>query len=96
MSNPLCMLRDLGQSVWLDYIRRDLFDGELERLIEEDCLAGMTSNPTIFDKAISDTELYDDVIRELGSDTEPANLFDSPPQLFIVRIQVALRLRTLA
>jgi transaldolase len=76
MPNSLCRLRDLGQSVWLDYIRRDLFDGELERLIEEDCLAGMTSNPTIFDKAISDTELYDDDIREIGSDVDPARAFE--------------------
>jgi transaldolase len=86
MPNPLCTLRDLGQSIWLDYIRRDLFEGELERLIEEDCLAGMTSNPTIFDKAISDTELYDDVIRELGSETEPANLFE---RIAVLDIQTA-------
>jgi transaldolase len=76
MSNPLLRLRELGQSVWLDYIRRDLFDGELERLIEEDGLAGMTSNPTIFDGAISDTDLYDDIIRECGPDMEPDEIFE--------------------
>jgi transaldolase len=76
MSNPLLRLRELGQSVWLDYIRRDLFDGELDRLIEEDGLAGMTSNPTIFDKAISDTDLYDDVIRECSPDMEPDEIFE--------------------
>lgn len=76
MSNPLIRLRELGQSVWLDYIRRDLFDGELDRLIEEDGLAGMTSNPTIFDNAISDTDLYDDVIRECGPDMEPDEIFE--------------------
>ncbi|HKY59917.1 MAG TPA: transaldolase, partial [Gemmatimonadota bacterium] len=76
MSNPLLRLRELGQSVWLDYIRRDLFDGELDRLIEEDGLAGMTSNPTIFDGAISDTDLYDDVIRECGPDMEPDQIFE--------------------
>jgi transaldolase len=76
MPNPLLRLRELGQSVWLDYIRRDLFDGELDRLIEEDGLAGMTSNPTIFDKAISDTGLYDDVIRECSSDMEPDEIFE--------------------
>jgi len=76
MSNPLLRLRELGQSVWLDYIRRDLFDGELERLIEEDGLAGMTSNPTIFDGAIGDTDLYDDVIRESGPDMEPDEIFE--------------------
>ncbi len=76
MPNPLLRLRELGQSVWLDYIRRDLFDGELDRLIEEDGLAGMTSNPTIFDGAISDTDLYDDVIRECGPDMEPDEIFE--------------------
>ncbi|MGH7542712.1 MAG: transaldolase [Gemmatimonadota bacterium] len=76
MSNPLLRLRELGQSVWLDFIRRDLFDGELDRLIEEDGLAGMTSNPTIFDGAISDTDLYDDVIRECGPDMEPDEIFE--------------------
>lgn len=76
MPNPLLRLRELGQSVWLDYIRRDLFEGELDRLIEEDGLAGMTSNPTIFDGAISDTELYDDVIRECGPDMEPDEIFE--------------------
>jgi transaldolase len=76
MPNPLLRLRELGQSVWLDYIRRDLFDGELDRLIEEDGLAGMTSNPTIFDKAISDTDLYDDVIRECSPDMEPDETFE--------------------
>lgn len=76
MANPLLRLRELGQSVWLDYIRRDLFDGELDRLIEEDGLAGMTSNPTIFDGAISDTDLYDDVIRECSPDMEPDEIFE--------------------
>ena len=76
MSNPLLRLRELGQSVWLDYIRRDLFDGELDRLIREDGLAGMTSNPTIFDGAISDTDLYDDVIRDCGPDMEPDEIFE--------------------
>lgn len=64
--NPLIGLTALGQSVWLDYIRRDLYQGpELRRLIEEDGLRGMTSNPTIFQKAIADTQLYDDDIRRL-------------------------------
>ncbi len=76
MANPLNQLRELGQSIWLDYIRRDLFDGELARLIEEDDLAGMTSNPTIFDGAISDSDLYDDDIRSAGSDVEPDVVFE--------------------
>ncbi len=76
MANPLNQLRELGQSIWLDYIRRDLFDGELSRLIEDDDLAGMTSNPTIFDGAISDSDLYDDDIRSAGSGVGPDVVFE--------------------
>ena len=57
-ANPLKELEKLGQSVWLDYIRRDLIaGGGLKRLIEEDGLRGMTSNPTIFEKAISEATI---------------------------------------
>ena len=66
-TNPLKDLLKFGQSVWLDYIRRDLFtSGELKRLIAEDGLRGMTSNPAIFEKAISDSKLYDDVLHSLA------------------------------
>lgn len=65
MTNPLLALSEHGQAVWLDYIRRDLLtDGELARLIEEDGLTGLTSNPSIFDKAIAGSELYDQAILE--------------------------------
>ena len=65
--NRLQALRSLGQSVWLDYIRRDLVrGGGLAKLIEEDGLSGMTSNPTIFDKAIAGSSLYDGDIRDAG------------------------------
>ncbi|HEY6147257.1 MAG TPA: transaldolase [Thermoanaerobaculia bacterium] len=68
-ANPLLRLNALGQSIWYDYIRRDLISGgRLERLIREDALTGMTSNPTIFQKAIADTELYDDAIRRLAGE----------------------------
>lgn len=64
--NPLKQLADYGQSPWLDYIRRDLFTtGELKRLIDEDGLKGMTSNPAIFEKAIG-SEFYKDSIAELA------------------------------
>jgi transaldolase len=76
MQNRLLRLRELGQSIWLDYIRRDLFKGELDRLIEEDGLAGMTSNPTIFDKAISGTDLYDDLIRDCDRSMAPDAIFE--------------------
>src|ERR1700686_4654682 len=64
--NPLKLLQQLGQSVWLDYIRRDLFSsGELQRLIDEDGLRGMTSNPAIFEKAIAGSADYAYILQEL-------------------------------
>jgi transaldolase len=64
--NPLKELTKFGQSVWLDYIRRDLFtSGQLKRLIEEDGLRGMTSNPSIFEKAIAGSDLYAQTLAEL-------------------------------
>jgi transaldolase len=70
-TNPLKELLDYGQSVWLDYIRRDLLtSGELQRLIEEEGLRGMTSNPTIFEKAISGSADYTDLLQSLRSRTD--------------------------
>jgi transaldolase len=61
--NPLKKLGTLGQSIWLDYIRRDLIvSGELRRLIKEDGLRGMTSNPSIFENAIAGSHDYDEDI----------------------------------
>lgn len=66
--NPLKDLLSYGQSMWLDYIRRDLFTtGKLKTMIEEDGLRGMTSNPAIFEKAIADSSLYDDILHSLAS-----------------------------
>jgi transaldolase len=63
--NPLRKLGELGQSVWLDYMRRNLItSGELERLIRDDGIKGLTSNPTIFQKAVAESEDYDDLFRE--------------------------------
>jgi transaldolase/glucose-6-phosphate isomerase len=65
-TNPLKDLLKFGQSVWLDYIRRDLITtGELKRLIEEDGLRGMTSNPAIFEKAIAGSTDYADILASL-------------------------------
>jgi transaldolase len=77
--NPLQRLAELGQSLWYDYIRRDLYQGpELRRLIEEDYLRGMTSNPTIFQQAIAATDLYDDDIRRHGEQgLAPAEIFEA-------------------
>ena len=70
-TNPLRALLELGQSVWLDYIRRDLItSGKLKRLIEEDGLRGMTSNPAIFEKAIAESSDYDGILKELASRPE--------------------------
>ena len=70
-TNPLKDLLNYGQSVWLDYIRRDLLtSGELKRLIDEDGLRGMTSNPAIFEKAIADSTLYSDILQSLRARTD--------------------------
>jgi len=64
--NPLQRLADFGQSVWLDNIRRGLItSGELQRMIDEDGVVGVTANPTIFEKAISGSADYDSAIAEL-------------------------------
>src|SRR5947199_8786487 len=64
--NPLLRLQEFGQSIWLDYIRRNLItSGELRRLIDEDGLRGMTSNPSIFEKAIAGSTDYADILQEL-------------------------------
>jgi transaldolase / glucose-6-phosphate isomerase len=69
--NPLKELLNYGQSMWLDYIRRDLFTtGKLQQLISDDGLRGMTSNPAIFEKAIADSSLYDDMLKSLASRTD--------------------------
>jgi len=69
--NPLKELLSYGQSMWLDYIRRDLFtSGKLKQMITDDGLRGMTSNPAIFEKAIGDSSLYDDILKSLASRTD--------------------------
>jgi transaldolase len=66
--NPLIALQEQGQSIWLDYIRRDLMtSGQLKRLVEEDDLRGLTSNPTIFENAISKSSDYDKSIQAIMS-----------------------------
>ena len=66
-TNPLVQLGTLGQSIWLDYIRRDLIaSGGLRRLIGENGLRGMTSNPAIFEKAIADSHDYDEDVRAMA------------------------------
>src|SRR5262245_60562495 len=70
---PLQALNDYGQSVWLDYIRRNLItSGELQRLIDEDCVRGITSNPAIFEKAITGSTDYAETIEALRPQTPDA------------------------
>jgi transaldolase / glucose-6-phosphate isomerase len=77
-TNPLQSLLAHGQSVWLDYIRRNLItSGELHRLIEEDGLRGVTSNPAIFEKAISGSTDYADLLTRLTPERlDPKSLYE--------------------
>jgi hypothetical protein len=79
--NSLKQLGDFGQSIWLDYIRRDLItSGEFQRLVEDDGVHGVTSNPTIFDKAIAAGSDYDDALRLLlaaDPDSDALTLFET-------------------
>jgi transaldolase/glucose-6-phosphate isomerase len=79
MANPLRTLQEYGQSVWLDFVSRDLLQsGELGRLIAEDGLRGVTSNPSIFEKAIGHGDDYDELIAaaEAAGDRDPGALFE--------------------
>jgi transaldolase len=72
MTNPLRDLDAAGQAAWLDYVHRKILeDGELQRLIDQDAVKGLTSNPSIFEKAIGEGDAYDDRIRELAKPGEP-------------------------
>ena len=76
--NPLQQLGEQGQSIWLDFISRELVTSDkLENLITEDCVSGMTSNPTIFEKAIGQGSDYDEQLRQLvgAGITDPDELF---------------------
>ncbi len=74
---PLQQLADHGQSVWLDYLSRDILEsGKLERMMDRDAVVGVTSNPTIFQKALSEGDLYDDQLREcLDELDDPREIF---------------------
>ena len=76
MNERLRRLSEAGQSVWIDYLSRDsIKGGELEGMVESG-VVGVTSNPTIFQKAIADSELYDEQLRELSEEeSDPKELF---------------------
>ncbi len=86
--NPLFELNQFGQSPWLDNISRQLLEsGELKRLVKKDGIRGVTSNPTIFEKAISSGTDYDDAMRELiAQGKTDAELYDA---LTVADIQAA-------
>src|ERR671920_955697 len=71
-------LSALGQSVWIDYLSRELLQtGKLERMMREDAVVGVTSNPTIFQKAIAEGDRYDDQLKEVleSGETDPKEIF---------------------
>jgi transaldolase len=77
MSNRLKALHEAGQSIWLDFIDRTMLrNGDLERRIREDTLTGMTSNPTIFEKALAEGTDYDDELRTAEGELTALELFE--------------------
>lgn len=77
MNNPLYRLKDLGQSVWYDDITRSLVrDGGLQKLHDERAVVGVTTNPSIFEKAIGESDEYDEDLRRLSeSGADPVDIF---------------------
>ena len=77
-ANRLRGLQELGQSIWLDYIRRNLItSGELQRFVDQDGLRGVTSNPSIFEKAITGSTDYVHIMKALGpEDLSPQAIFE--------------------
>jgi len=77
-ANPAQKLSEFGQSIWYDNISKDLLDkGELARLIKEDGVRGLTSNPTIFEKAIGGSSLYDSDIKTISANSsDPGEIFE--------------------
>src|SRR4051795_9161502 len=71
-------LSALGQSVWLDYLSREILQtGKLERMMRDDAVVGVTSNPTIFQKALAEGDRYDDLLKEVvaAGETDPKEIF---------------------
>src|SRR5437763_13616590 len=76
--SPLHHLADYGQSVWIDFLSRQLLhSGELARMMREDAVVGVTSNPTIFQKAISQGDAYDEQLRECLEE------LDDPKEIYL-------------
>ena len=89
-SNPLVATAKLGQSLWLDYIQRSMFEnGELDRYISDDQLQGMTSNPAIFENAIANTNEYDAEIEAIVKKSPNSSAMDIFKQLAVADIGTA-------
>src|SRR5262245_10936283 len=90
VANPVAALKPYGQSVWLDFIRRSLIaGGELKRLVEDDALGGVTSNPAIFEKAIDGSNDYAAAIGQISDEHPDLNAKEVYELLAIKDIQDA-------
>jgi transaldolase len=78
MSNKLRDIEALGQSIWIDNLNRQLLDDDTMReLVEQDGISGVTSNPTIFEKGMGQSDRYDDAFREIAAETDdPQEIFE--------------------
>ncbi|HEY5061625.1 MAG TPA: transaldolase [Gemmatimonadaceae bacterium] len=75
--NPLQQLHDAGQSIWLDFIDRTILrNGDLQRRVRDEALTGMTSNPSIFEKALAEGTIYDDQLRAAPGEVTAMELFE--------------------
>lgn len=88
-SNPMIQAYEHGQSLWLDYIQKSLLDGELQQMIKDDQLMGLTSNPAIFEQAIAKTNEYDQAIRDITSNQPDISELELFNELAIADIQAA-------
>ncbi len=89
-SNPLVAAVEIGQSLWLDYIQRSMFQsGDLDRYIKDDQLQGMTSNPAIFENAIANTNEYDAEIESIVKENPAATAMDIFKRLAVADIGTA-------
>jgi transaldolase len=88
--NPLRQLSAAGQSPWLDFLRRTLISsGELQRLMDHDGITGVTSNPSIFGKAIGGSTDYDDEVVRMANDGREHDALEVFEHLAIADIQAA-------
>ncbi|MCK5033330.1 MAG: transaldolase, partial [Calditrichia bacterium] len=84
ISNPLIKIPELGQSIWYDNISRNIIDsGELRRMIIDDGIRGVTSNPTIFQNAISSGSEYDDLIKDMLNENNNLSIDDLYEKLIV-------------